>query len=242
VCPPSRSGGFHLAGAVFRVRFELSNYAAIISLRFYISKLRNGGGAGRSRAARVQEREKERGGTETMGSTAEQWRGPVHTRGTVESYKQYRRGGRLIGSPGQPLWELMTLFTPLHPLPRRLRAPPPQLPPERGHEINFSPCTSSYEERSHRDLATPRPVHRSSSLPSVSAHAPASITESRIFVESSSRRAPRVRRRGNSEVGVSHPTLFGVSRPRCACRSDWRINAGMRHGERVARPSNLFST
>jgi len=117
-----------------------------------------------------------------MGSTAEQWRGPVYTRGTVESYKQYRRGGRLIGSPGQPLWELMTLFTPLHPLARRLRAPSPQLPPpspppERGHEINFSPCTSSYEERSRRDLATPRPAHRCL-LPSVSAHAPASITES----------------------------------------------------------------
>jgi hypothetical protein len=35
---------------------------------------------------------------------------------------------------------------------------------------------------------------------------------------------------------------FGTSSLHSSCRSDWRINTGMRHGECVARPSNLSST
>lgn len=135
-----------------RVRSELSNYAAIIRPRLYISVNYGAVAARRSDRERRRKREVRRqwGPRRNNGAAPYSW-------GTVQRYKQYRGGARLIGSWGQPLWELMTLFTPLHPpAPRRPdSAPPPQLPPERGHEINFSPCTSSYERGPGVALRTP---------------------------------------------------------------------------------------
>lgn len=124
-----------------RVRSELSNYAAIIRPRLYIFV--NYGAVAARRSDRVPRRKRvvrrQWGPRRNNGAAPYSW-------GTVQRYKQYRGGARLIGSRGQPLWELMTLFTPLHPpLPAGPdSASPPQLLPERGHEINFSPCTSSY--------------------------------------------------------------------------------------------------
>lgn len=105
-----------------RVRSELSNYAAIIRPRLYISVNYGAVAARRSDREPRRKREVRRqwGPRRNNGAAPYSW-------GTVQRYKQYRGGARLIGSRGQPLWELMTLFTPLHPPSRA--APTPLLLP-----------------------------------------------------------------------------------------------------------------
>lgn len=95
---------------------------AIIRPRLYISVNYGAVAARRSDREPRRKREVRRqwGPRRNNGAAPYSW-------GTVQRYKQYRGGARLIGSWGQPLWELMTLFTPLHPPPRA--APTPLLLP-----------------------------------------------------------------------------------------------------------------
>lgn len=101
-----------------RVRSELNNYAAIIRPRLYISVNYGAVAARRSDREPRRKREVRRqwGPRRNNGAAPYSW-------GTVQRYKQYRGGARLIGSRGQPLWELMTLFTPLHPPSRAAPTP-----------------------------------------------------------------------------------------------------------------------
>lgn len=90
-----------------------------------------------------------------MGSPAEQWRSRA-VGARFSAINNTRGRDRLIGSPGSaPVGAHDSLYSSSSRAAAAADAaaapPPSQLPPERGHEINFSPCTSHVRAFPERD-------------------------------------------------------------------------------------------